>query len=407
MPSPPARRILTAELLSIGTELTVGETRDTNAGELAAALTGAGVVVGRITALPDRLEIVTDAFAGALERVDLVVSTGGLGPTPDDLTREAIAAVLGETPVVDADLEAWLRALWARRDAPFPPANIKQAWRIPSARTLPNPNGTAPGWLVTRPGDGRVMVALPGPPREMRPMWQDHVLPALREGGLGVDLLSRTFRLTGVGESQVAEILGDEMLRRTNPEVATYARAEAVDVRVSAVADEDADAETHVARAAAIVLERLGDHVWTEGATTWSEAIGSLVTARGWRVAVVEIGTGGQVAGLLGDVPWLAIDESIAPDGPAAGPDEVATDLAHARRAMTAGGADVGLVVRTHDRRGDLAVRIVVVSGEDEHVERRLAFLSGRQGRSRAALHAAAVLRARLLAADQAGGSSS
>ena len=402
MSSPPARRILTAELLSIGTELTVGETRDTNAGELAAALTGAGVVVGRITALPDRLEVVTDAFAGALERVDLVVSTGGLGPTPDDLTREAIAAVMGETPAVDPELEAWLRALWARRDAPFPPANIKQAWRIPSAQSLPNPNGTAPGWLVRRPSDGRVVVALPGPPREMRPMWGDHVLPALQAGGLGAELVSRTFRLTGVGESQVAEILGDELLRRPNPEVATYARAEAVDVRVSAVADDDADAATHVARVSAIVLERLGDHVWTEGATTWSEAIGAQLTAHDWRLAVVEIGTGGQVAALLGDAPWLAIDESIAPDGPAAGPDDAATDVAHARRAMATGGAEVGLAVRTRDRRGDLAVRIVVVRPDDEHVERRLAFLSGRQGRSRAALHAAAVLLARLRMAGNA-----
>ena len=97
----PARRLLTAELLSIGTELTVGETRDTNAGELAASLTTAGVSVERISALPDRLEVVAGAFAVALERVDLVVSTGGLGPTPDDLTREAIARVWAEEPVVD------------------------------------------------------------------------------------------------------------------------------------------------------------------------------------------------------------------------------------------------------------------------------------------------------------------
>ena len=117
---PSSRRILSAELLSIGSELTVGETRDTNAAELARSLTDAGVTVGRITALPDRLELVADAFATGLGRVDLVVSTGGLGPTPDDLTREAIAKVWGETPVVDPDLEQWLRDLWARRDIPFP-----------------------------------------------------------------------------------------------------------------------------------------------------------------------------------------------------------------------------------------------------------------------------------------------
>src|ERR1044072_2976139 len=178
------RQILTAELLSIGSELTVGETRDTNAGELARALTGRGVRVTRIAARPDDLVQVTDAFAGGLARSDLVVSTGGLGPTPDDLTREAIAAATGETPRTDPELEGWLRGLWARREVPSPELTLKQAWLIPSASALPNPNGTAPGWFVDRP-DGRVIVALPGPPREMRPLWDGWILPRLQSRGLG------------------------------------------------------------------------------------------------------------------------------------------------------------------------------------------------------------------------------
>ena len=105
----PSRRILTAELLSIGSELTVGETRDTNAGDLARGLSGLGVVVERIQALPDRLAKVQEAMTAAIARVDLVVTTGGLGPTPDDLTREAVAASLGQEPVVDPELERWLR----------------------------------------------------------------------------------------------------------------------------------------------------------------------------------------------------------------------------------------------------------------------------------------------------------
>ena len=175
--APAGRPLEVAELLSIGTELTSGETRDTNAGELARSLTEAGVEVSRLTALPDRLDVVQAAFRAALERADLVVSTGGLGPTPDDLTREAIAAVCGEVPEIDSELESWLRDLWARRGIPFPAINLKQAWLIPSARAIANPNGTAPGWWVDRV-DGRLIVALPGPPREMRPMWHDDVLPA-------------------------------------------------------------------------------------------------------------------------------------------------------------------------------------------------------------------------------------
>ncbi len=322
---PPAateRRILTATLLSIGSELTVGDTRDTNSGELARSLTGAGVTVTRMTALPDRLDVVVEALTEALRGADLVVSTGGLGPTPDDLTREAIAAACGETPTVDPALEAWLREMWARRGMPFPESNLKQAWLLPSAVALDNPNGTAPGWFVTRP-DGRVVVALPGPPREMRPMWHDHVLPRLAALGLGADVASRTFRLTGIGELQVAEILGEDLLRRPNPEVATYARVEAVDVRVSAVGEDGPDgthrtAEELVTAAAELVVERLGTYVWSTGETTWAEAIGARLDELGWRLGVVEIGTGGQAAVLFGDFEWLVFDEALAPDAPAA-----------------------------------------------------------------------------------------
>ena len=313
------RPIRTAELLSIGTELTVGETRDTNAGELARALTTRGVEVLRLTALPDREAIVREAFAAGMERADLVVSTGGLGPTPDDLTREAIAAACGESVTVDPDLEAWLRELWRRRGMPFPERNLKQAWTIPSAEALPNPNGTAPGWFVRRP-DGHVVVALPGPPREMRPMWSDEVVPRLERLGLGADVASRTYRLMGIGESQVADRLGDAMLRTTNPEVATYARVEAVDVRISAVGDAASSAEARVEAASRAVLEAVGDFVWATGETTWSGAIGARLEELGWSLSVVEIGTSGQVGALFGDVPWLRFDESLAAESPGRSP---------------------------------------------------------------------------------------
>jgi nicotinamide-nucleotide amidase len=393
--SSPRRRILTAELLSIGSELTVGDTRDTNAGELARSLTEAGVTVGRLTALPDRLDVVADAFAAGLERADLVVSTGGLGPTPDDLTREAIALVLGETPVVDPDLERWLRELWARRDIPFPELNLKQAWRIPSAEPLPNPNGTAPGWFVSR-SDGRITVALPGPPREMRPMWAEHALPRLRSRGLGADVAVRTYRLMAIGESQVAEILGEDLLRTPNPEVATYARAEAVDVRISAVAGLDATgrsrtAESLVEEAAAIVTARLADHVWGRGDQTWADAIGTRLADRGWRLALVELGTRGQVCALFGDVDWVVQAEVRSADRD--GMDgEPTTLLDVARHARERSKAEVGLAVRARERGGDTAVSVAVVTPGSEHRETRRAFLGGSHGRTRAALTAAAVL---------------
>ena len=391
----PRRRLLTAELLSIGTELTVGDTVDTNSGEIARMLVADGVRVGRITVLPDDLDEVAGGISGALARADLVVTTGGLGPTPDDLTREAVAVVCGEVPTPDPELVGWLRGLWDRRGMPFPEGNIKQAWLIPSASVLPNPNGTAPGWFVSRP-DSRVIVTLPGPPREMRPMWTDHALPRLRERGLGQRMVVRTLRLTGIGESQVADELGEPLLRATNPTVATYARADAVDVRISAVDADGRTASELVDEAERDVLAAIGSHVWARGATTWPEAIGEALGRRGWTLATIERGTAGSVAGLLGELPQLVHAEAIGRggDGEAVGVEgaEDADPDGPLLRVRDATGADVALAVVARPRGADTAVSVAIVTPHGSHRERRLAFQGGPQGRVRAALTAAAIL---------------
>jgi competence/damage-inducible protein CinA-like protein len=388
--------LLSAELLSVGTELTVGDTRDTNAGEIARELAQRGVKVGRLTAVPDRLDVVIDAFSQGLRRADIVVSTGGLGPTPDDLTREAIAAALGETPQVDPALEAWLRELWRRRGMEMPDMNLKQAWLIPSGTAIPNPNGTAPGWWIDVPGGG-VIVALPGPPREMRPMWRDWVLPRLDARGLGGDFMSHTYRLMGIGESAVADLLGDDLLRRPNPEVATYARVEAVDVRVSAYGDGERSAAELVREAEALVLGILGKHVWGHADQTWADAIGRRLATREWTLSTVEIGTGGSLLALVGDRSWLRFGETLAsPD--VAGVDAHATQddehrlIALANRVRNVGGSDVGLAVEIRGHGSDTEVLMGVARPEVELAERTVAFLGGQQGKSRAALNAAAFL---------------
>lgn len=403
---PRDRHLLTAELLSIGTEITVGETRDTNAGELARGLTAIGVVVGRIQAVPDELVTVREAMVAAIGRADLVVSTGGLGPTPDDLTREAIAAAVGETPHVDPGIEQWLRGLWARRGMPFPEMNVKQAWLLPSATALPNPNGTAPGWWVDRP-DGGVVVALPGPPREMRPMWADHVVPRLVARGAGAPIVTRTLRLARIGESQVADMLGEELLRAPDPVVATYARSDAVDVRISSRDAPDAGtaggggnaagaAGTAAERVAAMterVLATLGANVWAEGETTWPDAIGSALAERGQLLSVVELGTGGSLARLLGDRDWLRFAEALAADTATAREHRSATGLEHlARRAAELGDAAVGIAVRCGSRGRDTRVTVAVAGPGWTQRERHVVFLGGANGRARAALTAADVV---------------
>lgn len=394
--------IHTAELLSIGTELTVGETRDTNAGDLARDLTRRGVVVGRITALPDDLATVTAAFGEALERSDLVVSTGGLGPTPDDLTREAIAGLVGETPAVDPELEAWLRELFERRKLPFPETNRKQAWLIPSATAIPNANGTAPGWFVERPG-GRIVVALPGPPREMRPMWDGWVLPRLAERGLGRERASVTLRLTGIGESAIADRLGSLLDAGNRPMVATYARADAVDIRIwthdeqkgeAAVLE---DAASLVAGVEARIVELLGDHVWARGETTWPQAVGEALAARGWRLAALEIGLRGALHALVGEGlgERLAYGETLL-RRPEPHDGQRATLEHLAERMREIGGAEVGVAVEARERGGDTAVTVAVVTPDGTHRETRIVFLGGSLGRSRAAIATAAILLSRL-----------
>lgn len=390
--------LLTAELLSIGTELTVGETRDTNAGDLAADLTGRGVQVLRITALPDELGAVRDGFAAALGRADLVVSTGGLGPTPDDLTREAIAAVVGQVPSVDPELERWLRDLWARRRLEFPASNLKQAWLIPSAAAIRNGSGTAPGWWVAMP-DGRLVVALPGPPREMRPMWRDQVVPRLEERGLGREMVAHTYRLAGIGESALADLLGESVLRATNPIVATYARADAVDVRISAVTEDGTSEGGHrsagalVHDAEARLLPLFGRYVWGRGADTWPTAIDRALAEHGWTLASLEIGSRDALAGLLADAPRVRRSVSLSSDAATGlGRPTRARLIELARSVREEAGADVGVAMITALSGRDLRVHAAIVDPRGEHVERRIVFMAGEIGRLRAALATVAIL---------------
>jgi nicotinamide-nucleotide amidase len=437
MTMPPDRPLRVAELLSIGSELTVGETRDTNSSELARELTRGGVRVARIQALPDHLPTVRDAFLAALDEADLVLSTGGLGPTPDDLTREAIAAALGETPAVAPELEAWLRALWERRNLPFLDVNLKQAWLIPSAVAIPNPNGTAPGWWVDAPG-GRVIVAMPGPPREMRPMWSDWVMPRLAARKVGAGIEVRTLRLTGIGESQLAQQLGETLLRAANPIVATYARVEAVDVRISAMAEDAGDgrlprtASELADEAEAAVMAVVAPYLWSRGETTWAMALDEALAARGWTLAVWESGTRGALASLLADMEHLIFAEAqhapssdavtaaaevaaepsraagaqsgtLAKRGALAEPgalpsrDAPGAAMAFVARAVRErAGADVSLAVRVTPQGEDSAVEIAIESPIGSHYAQRLAFLRGTMGRNRAAITASALLLERL-----------
>lgn len=371
-----------AEILSIGTELLLGHITDTNATYLAQQLAGLGIDLYFVSQVGDNLGRLTETLACARERADLVVMTGGLGPTEDDLSREAIAAVLGETPAVDPRLEADLRAFFAGRGIVMPERNVKQAWVIPSATPLPNPVGTAPGWWVER--DGRIIVAMPGVPHEMRRMWEHEALPRLRAGADAV-LVTRTLRVAGLGESSVEERL-QELLHATNPTIATYAKQDAVDVRISAKAAAEDEAQALLAPVEARARELLGAHVLGVDRDTPASVALAILRARGLTLGTMESCTGGLLASLITDVPgssdvfrgglvsyatalkeqWGVPEEIVARHGVISA--ETATAMARAAAAQL--GADVGVGitgVAGPDRQEDQpvgTVYIAVASGE-------------------------------------------
>jgi nicotinamide-nucleotide amidase len=289
-----------AEILSVGTEILLGEILDTNSQYIAARLPALGIDLYYKHTVGDNLGRLTEVLGRAWERADIVFTTGGLGPTEDDLTREAIAAVLGEDVAVDPDLEAWVRAFFARRNAPMPERNLKQAWLIPSARAIPNPRGTAPGWWVER--DGKSIVAMPGPPAEMTRMWDAEVEPQLRRRPTGVVLIARTLKTSGIGEGSVDEMLSP-LLKTTNPSIGVYARADGIHVRIAAKAHDKAEALEMIEPVEEEVRRILGPAVWGTDDDTFESMVGRLLLDRGLTLAVMESCTGGLLADVITNVP--------------------------------------------------------------------------------------------------------
>lgn len=292
--------VASAEILSIGTELLLGDIVDTNSAWLARELAARSIDVYWAQRVGDNRLRIRAALEQALGRSDLVLVSGGLGPTDDDMTRESIADTLGETPTIDDTLAAGLRERFASFGRAMPEKNLKQAWRIPSAEILPNPLGTAPGWLVrARVGGTTGLIAtLPGPPRELKRMFLLEVLPRL---DLPTSTLHvRTFKTFGVGESAVAERLG-AWTESGNPSVATYAKADGVWVRVAAKAGSPREASEIARSAERHVEDVLADHIWGEADDELANLVLTRLRASGDSVAVIEHGSGGRLAVLLCD----------------------------------------------------------------------------------------------------------
>ena len=279
-----------AEIISIGTELLMGELTDSNAAWMAGRLPTLGIQLQWVTIMGDDLAMLTEGFRQGIQRSDVIFTTGGLGPTQDDLTREAVAAAFDETPVVQQEVVDRLSAYFQARGTPMPSHNVKQALLIPSARFLPNNNGTAPGWWAEK--DGAIIVTMPGPPVEMQAIFQEEVEARLRERVTGQVTITRNVKTMGMSEGAVDEVMS-EFFGHENPYLGIYSKADGIHLRVIARAADEAAARGMIVPVEAAIHERLGSYIWGYDDETPEQSLGQSLQARGQTLAVMEFCTGG------------------------------------------------------------------------------------------------------------------
>ncbi len=324
-----------AELIAIGDELTSGQRLDTNTRWLAQRLEEIGVTVIFHTTVGDDLAANIAAFRAAAERAEVVVSTGGLGPTADDLTRQALAGAAGEELVPDPVVLEHIRRLFARRQRPMPERNAVQALFPRGSRPIPNPHGTAPGIALGLPrqnGPPARVFALPGVPAEMFAMWEQSVLPAVQQlprahTGLARCIRHHTLRCFGVGESELEAMLPDLIRRGRQPRVGITVSRATITLRITATATTPHACQQLIEPTAATIRECLGDLVFGEGEDELQDAVIRLLADARQTVSSVEYGPGGLLAhwlsrgepeGLVYRGGWVLRDSPpTLPDSPA------------------------------------------------------------------------------------------
>ncbi len=291
---------MNAEIVAVGTELLLGQITDTHSATMARILAECGIGCRHRQTVGDNLDRIVEVLRQALSRADVVVCIGGLGPTADDLTRDAIALALDDTLETVPEVEAKLRRWFAARNYTWVESNGRQAQKPTCAELIPNPNGTAPG-LVARK-NGKTVFALPGPRGEFDPMAYDSVKPMLETLGGGVVIHSRVLRITGVGESAVEERI-KHLMESENPTVAPYAQPSEVHLRLTARSADLASADTLLDPVETAIRAELGSAVYGLNKTTLEEAVLELLIARGETVSTAESMTGGGLGSRLTMVP--------------------------------------------------------------------------------------------------------
>jgi competence/damage-inducible protein CinA-like protein len=353
-----------AEIITIGTEILLGEIIDTNAPYIARALRDAGVDLFHKTSVGDNPQRIAQAIKESLERCDIVITTGGLGPTVDDPTREAVALAVGVETEYRPELWDQIQARFRRYNRQPTENNRRQAFIPKGATAVENPVGTAPAFIVEL-GE-RAILSLPGVPREMEFLMMNAVIPYLRQRyHLRSVIISRLVHTASVGESQIDDLIGDlELL--SNPTVGLAAHTGQVDIRITAKADSDSAAEGMIQQVEEQLRERLGDWIFGVDQETLERVALRALAERSWKLVVLEAGLGGELVRRLAPHDGLFLAGEVIPSLPSK---EELRDLTASYRQTKSADVALGVALWPGTERQEILLVLLTPDGE-EQIER-------------------------------------
>lgn len=308
-----------AEIISIGTELLLGEITDTNAPYLARLLRDIGVDLYRKTTIGDNTKRIAQIIQECLKRCDIIITTGGLGPTVDDPTREAVALAIGVPTEYKPELWEQIQLRFQRYGRLPTENNRRQAYIPQGAIAVENPVGTAPAFIVAK--DEKIIISLPGVPREMEYLMQNSILPYLRQRfDLHGIIKARVIHTAGIGESQIDDLIGD-LEAMSNPTVGLLAHSGQVDVRITAKASSETEADQMILSLEKVIQSRLGNMIYGADQDTLENKVFEALEEKGWNLVVLEAGLNGDLIKILASNPSVYLAGKVLQD--TLGPDEL------------------------------------------------------------------------------------
>jgi competence/damage-inducible protein CinA-like protein len=352
-----------AEIITIGTEILLGDIVDTNAPFLARALRFAGIDLYRKTSVGDNVRRIAQAIQQSLERCDIVLTTGGLGPTVDDPTREAVAQALDTYVEFRPELWQQVQDRFRRYNREPTENNKRQAYIPHGATAIENPVGTAPAFIIEK--QGRVVISLPGVPREMEYLVENSVLPILKQRfNIVGTIKTRVIHTAGAGESQIDDLVGD-LESWSNPTVGLAAHSGQVDVRITAKADSEAQVDALIQPVEETIRERLGSWIYGADGETLEDTALKNVSLKGWNLVVVESGLGGDLIRRLASIQGPFLGGEMLTDTPSS--DELLAIVGDYRRSRQ---AEVGLGVAIHPAgdRQDVHLVLLTPQGKQQYI---------------------------------------